>query len=150
VDHAIGVVRSALAQGMDWQDLERLIQSEKQNGDPLAAMISGLDLPRNCIFLRLADPTVPDEPTDSDSDEEASDDERKGDDGTGRGQAGKGKGRGKGKKKKKNAGRAGDRRRKMRLGEAESDDEGLLADKPPKVWLWGGGGGGGHGRKYEI
>lgn len=76
VDHAIKVVRSALDSGMDWADLERLIDSERQRGDPIASMISGLDLARDCFFLRLRDPTRPD--SDSDSDSSDSSDEEDG------------------------------------------------------------------------
>lgn len=41
------VVRSALANGMDWQDLEDLVKAETANGNPIASLIHELRLDRN-------------------------------------------------------------------------------------------------------
>ena len=55
------VVRSALANGMDWTDLDALVQAETANGNPVASLIHELRLDRNqarsseknvvCIFF---------------------------------------------------------------------------------------------------
>lgn len=43
------VVRSALANGMDWQDLEELVKAETANGNPIASLIHELRLDRNQV-----------------------------------------------------------------------------------------------------
>ncbi|CAN0069596.1 unnamed protein product, partial [Ectocarpus fasciculatus] len=47
VEKALMVVRSALANGMDWQDLEDLVKAETANGNPIASLIHELRLDRN-------------------------------------------------------------------------------------------------------
>ncbi|CAG9466235.1 unnamed protein product [Pedinophyceae sp. YPF-701] len=55
VDAAINAVNEALAAGMDWRDLERMVEDERKAGNPVAALISKLDLDRNRITLLLPD-----------------------------------------------------------------------------------------------
>lgn len=43
------VVRSALANGMDWQDLDELVKAETANGNPIASLIHELRLDRNQV-----------------------------------------------------------------------------------------------------
>ncbi|CAM9368366.1 unnamed protein product, partial [Scytosiphon promiscuus] len=47
VEKALMVVRSALANGMDWQDLDELVKAETANGNPIASLIHELRLDRN-------------------------------------------------------------------------------------------------------
>lgn len=54
VDAAIVAVRVALANGMDWEDLARMIKEEKKSGNPVAGLIDKLHLERNCITLLLS------------------------------------------------------------------------------------------------
>ncbi|XP_059480083.1 ribosome quality control complex subunit NEMF homolog [Neocloeon triangulifer] len=56
VDHAILVVRSALAKQMSWPDVARMVQEAKQQNDPVASAIVNLKLEVNNITMRLADP----------------------------------------------------------------------------------------------
>lgn len=43
------VVRSALANGMDWQALDELVKAETANGNPIASLIHELRLDRNQV-----------------------------------------------------------------------------------------------------
>ncbi|ONK78774.1 uncharacterized protein A4U43_C02F22270 [Asparagus officinalis] len=54
VDAAILAVRVALANGMDWVDLARMIKEERKSGNPVASLIDKLHLERNCITLLLS------------------------------------------------------------------------------------------------
>ncbi|KAL5981602.1 hypothetical protein ACLOJK_015665 [Asimina triloba] len=54
VDAAILAVRVALANGMDWNDLARMVKEEKKAGNPVAGLIDKLHLERNCITLLLS------------------------------------------------------------------------------------------------
>ncbi|ERN03282.1 nuclear export mediator factor NEMF [Amborella trichopoda] len=54
VDAAILAVRVALANGMDWEDLARMVKEEKKSGNPVAGLIDKLHLERNCITLLLS------------------------------------------------------------------------------------------------
>ncbi|KAJ6798590.1 nuclear export mediator factor NEMF [Iris pallida] len=54
VDAAILAVRVALANGMDWVDLARMVKEEKKLGNPVAGLIDKLYLERNCITLLLS------------------------------------------------------------------------------------------------
>lgn len=54
VDAAIMAVRVALANGMNWDDLKRMIKEEKKLGNPVAGLIDKLYLERNCITLLLS------------------------------------------------------------------------------------------------
>uniref|UniRef100_A0A2N9EIU3 CCHC-type domain-containing protein n=1 Tax=Fagus sylvatica TaxID=28930 RepID=A0A2N9EIU3_FAGSY len=54
VDAAILAVRVALAKGMNWEDLARMVKEEKKSGNPVAGLIDKLHLERNCITLLLS------------------------------------------------------------------------------------------------
>ncbi|KAH9318701.1 hypothetical protein KI387_020470, partial [Taxus chinensis] len=54
VDAAILAVRAALASGMNWKDLARMVKEEKKAGNPVAGLIHGLQLESNCITLLLS------------------------------------------------------------------------------------------------
>eukprot|EP00980_Cylindrotheca_fusiformis_P024232 scaffold11675_cov123-Cylindrotheca_fusiformis.AAC.1 len=54
IEKAIQVVNSALDSGMDWDQLEDLVQIEKvQNQNPVAMLIHKLDLEQDAMVLRL-------------------------------------------------------------------------------------------------
>ncbi|OWM88012.1 hypothetical protein CDL15_Pgr016585 [Punica granatum] len=54
VDAAIVAVRVALAKGMNWDDLARMVKEEKKAGNPVAGLIDKLHLERNCMTLLLS------------------------------------------------------------------------------------------------
>ncbi|GAB4825612.1 hypothetical protein Ancab_008486 [Ancistrocladus abbreviatus] len=54
VDAAILAVRVALANGMSWEDLARMVKEEKKSGNPVAGLIDKLHLERSCITLLLS------------------------------------------------------------------------------------------------
>ncbi|XP_057468587.1 uncharacterized protein LOC130757767 isoform X1 [Actinidia eriantha] len=54
VDAAILAVRVALANGMSWEDLARMVKEEKKSGNPVAGLIDKLHLERNCMTLFLS------------------------------------------------------------------------------------------------
>ncbi|XP_073030203.1 uncharacterized protein [Primulina eburnea] len=54
VDAAILAVRIALANGMSWVDLARMVKEEKKSGNPVAGLIDKLHLDRNCMTLLLS------------------------------------------------------------------------------------------------
>ncbi|CAN1806308.1 Ribosome quality control complex subunit NEMF [Linum perenne] len=54
VDAAILAVRVALAKGMSWEDLARMVKEERKSGNPVAALIDQLHLERNCMTLLLS------------------------------------------------------------------------------------------------
>lgn len=54
VDAAILAVRVALANGMSWVDLARMVKEEKKSGNPVAGLIDKLHLEKNCITLLLS------------------------------------------------------------------------------------------------
>lgn len=54
VDAAILAVRVALANGMSWEDLARMVKDEKKSGNPVAGLIDKLHLERNCMTLLLS------------------------------------------------------------------------------------------------
>ncbi|KAL2922240.1 Nuclear export mediator factor Nemf [Bienertia sinuspersici] len=54
VDAAILAVRVALANGMNWEDLARMVKLEKKSGNPVAGLIDTLHLERNCMTLLLS------------------------------------------------------------------------------------------------
>ncbi|GBG24526.1 Nuclear export mediator factor Nemf [Hondaea fermentalgiana] len=72
VDKAIIVVRSAVATGMSWEELDELIAAEKAKANPIASLIQDTALERNEITLRLP---LPDEDSADDDDEDGSDDD---------------------------------------------------------------------------
>eukprot|EP00178_Gracilaria_changii_P026543 TRINITY_DN816_c2_g1_i1.p2 TRINITY_DN816_c2_g1~~TRINITY_DN816_c2_g1_i1.p2 ORF type:complete len:1097 (+),score=206.85 TRINITY_DN816_c2_g1_i1:3489-6779(+) len=76
VDAAIKVINSALAASVSWQGLEKMVQDEKKNGNPIAGMMHSLQLEKNQITLKLeygAEAEEYDE-IDRDADEEFVDD----------------------------------------------------------------------------
>lgn len=54
VEAAILAVRVALAKGMSWEDLARMVKEEKKSGNPVAGLIDKLHLERNCMTLLLS------------------------------------------------------------------------------------------------
>ncbi|KAE8077088.1 hypothetical protein FH972_015689 [Carpinus fangiana] len=54
VDAAILAVRVALAKGMNWEDLARMVKEERKSGNPVAGLIDKLHLERNCMTLLLS------------------------------------------------------------------------------------------------
>ncbi|GMP57207.1 hypothetical protein CsSME_00021384 [Camellia sinensis var. sinensis] len=54
VDSAILAVRVALANGMNWEDLARMVKEERKSGNPVASLIDKLYLERNCMTLLLS------------------------------------------------------------------------------------------------
>lgn len=54
VDVAILAARVALAKGMSWEDLARMVKEEKKSGNPVAGLIDKLHLERNCMTLLLS------------------------------------------------------------------------------------------------
>ncbi|XP_064403966.1 ribosome quality control complex subunit NEMF-like isoform X2 [Halichondria panicea] len=67
VEKACLVIRSAVANAMDWGDIELLVKDYQARGDPVASAIQGLKLNSNEITLLLRDPS---EEWDSEGDEE--------------------------------------------------------------------------------
>jgi len=55
VDNALLIVRSSVASGMNWVELDELIAAEKVNGNPIASIIESTKLETNEITLRLPD-----------------------------------------------------------------------------------------------
>lgn len=53
IDHAVKVVRSALAAQMSWNDVEDLVEQATRKGDPVAGIIKKLKLATNQITLLL-------------------------------------------------------------------------------------------------
>lgn len=54
VDAAILAVRVALANGMSWEELARMVKEEKKSGNPVAGLIDRLYLEKNCMTLLLS------------------------------------------------------------------------------------------------
>ncbi|XP_065863876.1 uncharacterized protein [Euphorbia lathyris] len=54
VDNAILAVRVALAKGMSWEDLTRMVKEEKKLGNPVAGLIDKLHLEKNSMTLLLS------------------------------------------------------------------------------------------------
>eukprot|EP00877_Chromochloris_zofingiensis_P000091 jgi/Chrzof1/10082/Cz04g26130.t1 len=54
VDACIDAVNAAIATGMDWKDLERMIKDERKAGNPVAALIHSLQLDQNKATLLLS------------------------------------------------------------------------------------------------
>ena len=53
VERATLVIRSAIANAMDWGDIELLVKDAQARGDPVAIAIHGLKLKSNEITLLL-------------------------------------------------------------------------------------------------
>jgi len=54
VEKALMIIRSAIANSMDWTDLARIIKEEKKNGDEIAQLIHKLNLEQGRITLLLS------------------------------------------------------------------------------------------------
>ena len=54
VDGAIQAVRGALAGGLNWKELKRLIKSEREAGNPVASIVHSLELEQNRVTLLLS------------------------------------------------------------------------------------------------
>uniref|UniRef100_A0A6N2M2T8 CCHC-type domain-containing protein n=1 Tax=Salix viminalis TaxID=40686 RepID=A0A6N2M2T8_SALVM len=54
VNSAILAVRVALAKGMGWEDLARMVKDEKRAGNPVAGLIDKLHFEKNCMTLLLS------------------------------------------------------------------------------------------------
>jgi len=53
VDAAINAVNEAIASGFDWKELDQMIKSEQEAGNPVAQLVCSLQLERNSITLQL-------------------------------------------------------------------------------------------------
>ena len=53
VDAALKAVNDALATGMDWPSLQRLVKDERRAGNPVAGMITAMDFAKGTITLLL-------------------------------------------------------------------------------------------------
>eukprot|EP00949_MAST-11_sp_MAST-11-sp1_P004254 g4254.t1 len=67
VNNALTVVNSAVASGMDWDELSAMVQEEKENENPVALAIHRLDLDKNMVHLSLPSPDVEDMGSDEDA-----------------------------------------------------------------------------------
>eukprot|EP00180_Rhodochaete_pulchella_P001957 Plantae.Rhodophyta-Rhodochaete_pulchella.ctg2944.p1 GENE.Plantae.Rhodophyta-Rhodochaete_pulchella.ctg2944~~Plantae.Rhodophyta-Rhodochaete_pulchella.ctg2944.p1 ORF type:complete len:832 (+),score=195.87 Plantae.Rhodophyta-Rhodochaete_pulchella.ctg2944:368-2863(+) len=68
VEAAIMVMRGTVASGLDWEELDESIKTERDNGNPVAQIIHSLHLEKNSVTLMLA----PDEDYDfGDAEDEA-------------------------------------------------------------------------------
>lgn len=54
MDGAIAAVRGALASGLNWKELKRLIKAEGQAGNPVATLVHSLELEQNRVTLLLS------------------------------------------------------------------------------------------------
>ncbi|XP_046459806.1 nuclear export mediator factor NEMF-like isoform X2 [Daphnia pulex] len=68
IDHAIQVVRSALANQVSWKEIDELVEEATRKGDPVAKIIKKLKLSTNHISLMLSHP-YEEQDSDSESDE---------------------------------------------------------------------------------
>mmetsp|Transcript_8825 Transcript_8825/g.17457 ORF Transcript_8825/g.17457 Transcript_8825/m.17457 type:complete len:1132 (-) Transcript_8825:100-3495(-) len=75
VDKALLVVRSAVASGMSWDELDELISLEKSKGNPIASLIESTALERNEITLRLPMPDLDESEDESDSEDDSEEDD---------------------------------------------------------------------------
>ncbi|KAK9767340.1 hypothetical protein K7432_002958 [Basidiobolus ranarum] len=69
VDQAVLVIRNYVASGMDWKELEDLVELEKKKNNPVAIKISKLKLEKNQITLSLSYPEEVEDFFDSSDDE---------------------------------------------------------------------------------
>ncbi|KAI9011348.1 hypothetical protein BC832DRAFT_619601 [Gaertneriomyces semiglobifer] len=69
VDSLIGTLRAFIASGMDWKELEEIINEEKKRGNPVARIVGKLKLDVGMVGIILPDPTVEDESSDDEADE---------------------------------------------------------------------------------
>ncbi|KNC49280.1 serologically defined colon cancer antigen 1 [Thecamonas trahens ATCC 50062] len=57
VEQAILIIRSALENAVDWEELGRIVKEEQRRGEPIACLITKLKLESSAIALKLPDPT---------------------------------------------------------------------------------------------
>uniref|UniRef100_UPI00398E5961 ribosome quality control complex subunit NEMF n=1 Tax=Pristiophorus japonicus TaxID=55135 RepID=UPI00398E5961 len=80
VDKAIGVIRSALANQIDWTEIGSIVKEAQEQEDPVACSIKELKLSTNHITMLLKNPYVTDDEDqpDVDLDEDAENEQTKG------------------------------------------------------------------------
>jgi predicted ribosome quality control (RQC) complex YloA/Tae2 family protein len=64
VNAVIAAVNSLLASGQSWDDIERFVEDEKRQGNPVAGLVKSLDLKNNAVTVALTnrlDDVLPDE-----------------------------------------------------------------------------------------
>ncbi|KAK4532008.1 hypothetical protein CCYA_CCYA10G2865 [Cyanidiococcus yangmingshanensis] len=54
VDHALQIIRAALASGIDWKEIEQMLVLERRRGNPIAQIIHSLQLSDNEMTLMLS------------------------------------------------------------------------------------------------
>ncbi|EDQ92617.1 uncharacterized protein MONBRDRAFT_628, partial [Monosiga brevicollis MX1] len=67
VDRAIEIIRSMVANKLDWVEIAELVKEAQQQGDPDARIIDGLKLDKNHMTIRLPNPEAHAESSESDS-----------------------------------------------------------------------------------
>ncbi|XP_069118098.1 ribosome quality control complex subunit NEMF-like [Argopecten irradians] len=67
VDKAITIVRSAIANQIDWTEINNLVKEAQAKGDPVARAIKGLKLDTNHMTMLLSDPYADSDDEDSES-----------------------------------------------------------------------------------
>ncbi|TPX37091.1 hypothetical protein SmJEL517_g00927 [Synchytrium microbalum] len=72
IDSLLQTLRSLIASGMDWKDLDKLVKDEKKKGNKIAGMITGLKMEVGMVSISLRDPDD-EEGEDEDQSDEASD-----------------------------------------------------------------------------
>ena len=75
------VLNSATSNGMSWDEIQSMVDDEKANGNPIAALVFKLQLSKNAVTVRLRNFDVAldqeDDDSDSDTDEERTSSEKK-------------------------------------------------------------------------
>lgn len=56
VDKALNILRTAIANQMDWKDIEEIVSEAGENGDPILSRISKLKLDINHFTMSLSNP----------------------------------------------------------------------------------------------
>ena len=56
VDKALNILRTAIANQMDWKDIEEIISEAAENGDPILSKIRKLKLDINHFSMMLSNP----------------------------------------------------------------------------------------------
>ncbi|KXS09301.1 DUF814-domain-containing protein [Gonapodya prolifera JEL478] len=67
VERVLAVVRSYLAAGFDWRDLEREVEEGKRRGSPEAMMVEKLKLSEGLVTVKLPHPDAEDHESDDES-----------------------------------------------------------------------------------
>ena len=71
MESALAVMRSAIANQIDWKEISALLKEAQDRGDPVAARITKLKLDTNHFTVLLSDPyAYLDEDDDDDDDED--------------------------------------------------------------------------------